>query len=309
MDKSVEFFGDLGIPNHYNKTEADAIDDELPALILYTYTKPEVEALVSNINLTYYYTKAEIDTTLSDYSTISHLQGNCMTSLLITQTLMNNYASITFIIDNFYSKTEIDSTLSDYITSTQIGASYYTKSEIDTTLSLYSPSAQILSNFYSKLYIDNTFIPSIETGTLYYNKSETDNMLLSYSTGSYVYYTFYTKTETGNLLADKLTNTGDIGLPGWLDFGTPGYTDSRIRCNADVNGYIGYAELRAASSYDMYLNLSTTRTDGGWMYFKVNTDDYMQLSGSDNKVNVYKDTSISGNSGVNVSNNRSSIKA
>ena len=31
------------------------------------------------------------------------------------------------------------------------------------------------------------------------------------------------------------------------------------------------------------------------MYFKINNDDYMQLSGSDNKVNIYKDTSISGN--------------
>ena len=61
-----------------------------------------------------------------------------MTSLLITQALMNNYASITFIIGNFYSKTETDSTLSE---------SYYTKSEIDTTLSLYSPSSQTLSYF------------------------------------------------------------------------------------------------------------------------------------------------------------------
>ena len=30
------------------------------------------------------------------------------------------------------------------------------------------------------------------------------------------------------------------------------------------------------------------------MYFKINNDDYMQLSSSDNKVNMYKDTSISG---------------
>ena len=129
---------------------------------------------MSNINLTDYY-KTEIDTALSDYSTISHLQGNYMTSLLITQALMNNYAGIARIIDNFYSKPEIVSTPSD---------SYYTKSEIDTTLSLYSPPAQILSNCYSKLYIDNIFISSTETGTLYYNKTETDNMLLSYSTGS-----------------------------------------------------------------------------------------------------------------------------
>ena len=120
-------------------------------------------------------------------------------------------------------------------------------------------------------------------------------MLLSYSTGSYVDYTFYTKTETDTLLADELTNIGDIGLPGMLDIGTSGYTNSRIRCNAEVNGYTGYAELKAASSYDMCINLSTTRTDGGWMHFKFNNDDYMQLPGSDNKVNIYKDTPICGN--------------
>ena len=51
------------------------MDDELSALILNTYTKPEVEALISNTNVTYYYTKTEIDTSLSDYSTISYLQG------------------------------------------------------------------------------------------------------------------------------------------------------------------------------------------------------------------------------------------
>ena len=213
-----------------------------------------------------------------------------MTSLLITQTLMNNYASITCIIDNFYSKTEIDSTLS---------GSYYTKSEIDTTLSLYSPSAQMLSNSYSKLYIDNTFTSSTDTGTLYYDKSETDHMLLYYSTGSYVDYTFYTKTETDTLLADELTNIGDIGLPGMLDIGTSGYTHSRIRCNAMVGGYTGYAELKVANSYDMFLNLPTARTDGGWMYFKINNDNYMQLSSSDNKVGIHKDTSISPNLTIN----------
>ena len=92
-------------------------------------------------------------------------------------------------------------------------------------------------------------------------------MLFSYSTGSYVDYNLYTKLETGTLLADKVTNIGDIELQGMLDIGTSGYTNSRIRCNAELNGYTGYAELRAAGSYDMFLNLSTTRTDGGWMYF------------------------------------------
>ena len=84
-----------------------------------------------------------------------------------------------------------------------------------------------------------------------------------------------------------------------LDIGTSGYTNSRIRCNAEVNGYTGYAELRAASSYDVFLNLSTTRNNGGWMYFKINNDGYIQLSGSDNKVNIYKDTPISSNLTIN----------
>ena len=79
-----------------------------------------------------------------------------------------------------------------------------------------------------------------------------------------------------------------------LDICTSGYTNSRIRCNADFGGYTGYAESRAANSYDMSLNPSTTRTDGGWVYFKINNDDYMQLPSSDNKVNIYKDTTKSG---------------
>ena len=196
-------------------------------------------------------------------------------------------------------QTELDSTLSDYITPAQINDSYYTKSGIDTTLNLYSPSAQILRNFYSKLYIGNAFISPTQTGSLYYNKTETGNMFLSYSTGSYVDYNFYTQTETDTFSADKLTNIGDIELPKWLDIGTSGSTNSRLRCNADVRGYTGYAELRAATSYDMFLNLSTTRIDGGWMCFKIDNDGYIQLSSSGTKVNIYKDTSISSNLTIN----------
>ena len=85
-----------------------------------------------------------------------------------------------------------------------------------------------------------------------------------------------------------------MSLPSHLDIGTT-YTRSRIRCNAEGNGYTGLAESKAESSYDMFPNLSTTRTDGGWMYFKINNDDYTQLPGSGNKVNIYKDTTTSGN--------------
>ena len=57
----------------------------------------------------------------------------------------------------------------------------------------------------------------------------------------------------------------------------------------------------------MFLNLSTTRTDGGLMYFKINNNSYIQLSGSDNKVNIYKDTTISGNLDVGVGDSTSYI--
>ena len=82
----------------------DAIDDGLPALILNTYTKTEVGALLSNIILTDSYMKTGIDTTRSDYSTISYAQGNYMTSLLMAQALMNNYASVSLLNDNLLFK-------------------------------------------------------------------------------------------------------------------------------------------------------------------------------------------------------------
>ena len=148
-------------------------------------------------------------------------------------------------------------------------------------------------------YVKTKYTSSVDSSADCCNKAETGSMLLSYSTGSYVGCTFCNKTDTGNLLADKLTNIGYMCLPGWLDIGTSGYTNSRIRCNAEVGGYTGYAELGAASSYDMFLNLNTTRTDGGWMYFKTSNDDYIQLPSSDDKVNIYKDTPISSNLTIN----------
>ena len=231
-------FTNIDLSNCYTKTEVDDIDNELSTLILNTYTK------------------AEVDTQLTDY----------MTTLSITATLMNNYASLTLIGNNFYGKLYLDNQFS-------------LKADASNTAT---------TNYLTTNYTNTVDLTSVD-----YNKTETGNMLLSYSTGSYVDYNFYTKTETDTLLADKLTNIGNIELPGWLDIGTPGYTNSHIRCNADVNGYTGYAELRAASSYDMLLNLNTTYPNGGWVYSKINNDDYMQLSGSDNKVNIYKDTTIS----------------
>ena len=123
LDKSVEFFGDLDIPNFYNKTEINSMLAGGGSTDLSNYyNETEVDAVVANIHFSNNhctksevddidnelsalilntYTKTETDTTLSDYSTSTYLQGNYMTSLSITQTPMTNYASVTFIVDNF----------------------------------------------------------------------------------------------------------------------------------------------------------------------------------------------------------------
>ena len=58
----------------------------------------------------------------------------------------------------------------------------------------------------------------------------------------------------------------------------------------------------------MCINLSTARTNGGWMYFKFNNDDYIQLSSSNHKINIYKETLASSTLKVGVSAATSNIK-
>ena len=201
---------------------------------------------------------------------------NTYTKTEVDTLLYTNFTSLPSIVDNFDSKTEIDSTLSDYTTSAQLHTDFYSKVKTNLMFDTYTTATQLYDGFTSKGYV---------------------NQMLVQSTTLFEF--FCTKGDIDTLLADKVSNTGDIPLPGMLDIGTSAYTKSRIRRNAEIGGYTGYAELQAANSYDMFLNLSATRTDGGLMYFQINGGSYMQLPGSDGKVNVYKDASI--NSNLNVS--------
>ena len=181
-----------------------------------------------------------------------------------------------------YAKTEIDSTLSDCTTSTQLHTDSHSKSRMNLTLDTYTTTTQLYGDFYSKGYMNQRFLTSTQIVEFHY---------------------------TDAFLANKISNTGNVSLPGHLGIGTYPYASSRIGYNAEVNGYTGYAELKAASSYDMLLNLQTARTDGGWMYFEINNGDYMQLSRSDDKVNIHKNTATSGNSDVGVGASQTSVKA
>ena len=110
-----------------------------------------------------------------------------------------------------YPKTVIDSSLSDYTTSAQLHTDLHSKVNTNLIFDTDTTTTQLYEDFYSKLYIDNMLLTSAQTGSVYYNK-----------------------TDIGALLADKVTNIGDISLPGMLDIGTSDYTNSRIRCNANL---------------------------------------------------------------------------
>jgi hypothetical protein len=243
LNKSVEFFGDLDIPNHYNKssidtlfsnidfsnyytkTEVDAIDDELSELILNTYTKTEV------------------DTQLSDYTTLSHLQ-----------TTLNYYATISGIDLNFYDKTYLDNQFSlkqdtiidkslqlsllyggKYLQSIMAGNKItmeYVYSELDSNVRNIAINAD-LSDYYNKSYIDTNYYTStylndwinaelsviVNNFSNYYTMTYLDDIHSTLATLDYLHlkYTnsadmataYYNKTETDNLLTSKLSVSYD----------------------------------------------------------------------------------------------------
>ena len=96
--KVCTFHGDCQIPNIYNKA---AVDILIADIYNDTYIETGICSLISNIDLSNYYaksevddidnelstlilntyTKAEIDAQITDYATISYLQGNYMTTL------------------------------------------------------------------------------------------------------------------------------------------------------------------------------------------------------------------------------------
>ena len=87
-------FSNIDPSNYYSKIEVYDTDNELSTLIMNPYTK------------------TEIDTQLAYYTTITYLQDNYMTTLSITEALMNNCASIPLLDGNFYDKAYLDNQFS-----------------------------------------------------------------------------------------------------------------------------------------------------------------------------------------------------
>ena len=87
-------FPNIDLSNYYTKIEIGDIDNGLSTLVLNTSTR------------------TEIDSQLTDYTTTTYLQGNYMTSISITKTLMNNHTAITLLDDSFYDETYVDNQFS-----------------------------------------------------------------------------------------------------------------------------------------------------------------------------------------------------
>ena len=195
---------------------------------------------------------------------------------------MNNYASITFINDSFYSKTEIDTTLSGY----------YSKSEIDTTFNLYSPTSQILSNCYSKLYIDNLFITSAQIGTLYYNKTETDN-----------------------LLANKVSTTGDVTITSNLTINCD--LDSSKKFPLDIKNSTIHTEFWTLASFHQeiansgaWIQFSRDGTSNNWQTGMSSDNSYViRASDATNVLTVNQNGNTKINGNLDVGQTQTSIKA
>ena len=92
----------------------------------------------------------------------------------------------------------------------------------------------------------------------------------------------YFKTNNDDYLQlsgsdNKVSIYKDTSISGNLDVGSGG--SSKTNVHATNNGYTGYGELQAQSSYDLYLNLQTTRVNGGWVFHTINGDKFLLISG------------------------------
>jgi type II secretory pathway pseudopilin PulG len=140
LDKSVEFFGDLDIPNFYNKTEINSMLTGGSADLSNYYTKNEITGIVTDINNNHY-TKAEVDDIDNELTT---LILNTYTKTEIDTTLMTTYVSVAVLNNNFYDKTYLDNQFTSFPTIGYLNEHY-------------KNSVEISNEYYDKTYLDNQF--------------------------------------------------------------------------------------------------------------------------------------------------------
>ena len=140
-------------------------------------------------------------------------------------------------------------------------------------------------------------------------------MLLSYSTGSYVDYNLYTKTDTDNLLANKVSTTGDATIRGTVSAQQAILTSSdadHLPLGITRNGSSWFLGEYIASETNSGCLFKYKTAPGEWWsgVWGTNTNEFkIWFNYKGLSIKPTGDAVISGNLDVNVSNNRSSIKA
>jgi hypothetical protein len=228
--------------NYYTKSNIDT------TLTSY-YTKTQIDTTLTN-----YYTKTNIDTTLTNYYTKTNIDTNIYTK---TQSDANYYNKtyIDTLISSYYTKTQIDTTFTNYYTKTNIDTTltnYYTKTNIDTNIYTKTQSD---ANYYNKTYID-TLISS------YYTKTQIDTTLTSY----------YNKTSTDTLLNAKANLSGAI-FTGVVSMGANKITSTYVPINNEdlINKLYLTNNYYTSSATDTLLNAKATIT-------YVNTQNALKIS-------------------------------
>ena len=138
-------FPNIDLNSYYSKTEVDDIDNELSTLVLNINTKTEIDTFLytnyPSLSFTAdnFYSKAEIDSTLSDYITSTQIDDSYYSKSEIDTTL-NLYSPSAQILSNLYSKLYIDNTC---ISPAQTGALYHNKTETGNMLLSYSTGSYV----------------------------------------------------------------------------------------------------------------------------------------------------------------------
>ena len=236
-------FSNIDLSNYYTKIEIGDIDDELSTLALNTYTK------------------TEIDTQLTDYTTNAYLQGNYMTSISIAEPLMKNYATITLLGDNFYDKAYLDNQFS------------------------LTADVSRLAGLVPTGYLELKYTNSVDLTTDYYNKIETGNLLANKVS------TAGDTTISGNL--DVGITQAQTSITAYINhIGKTGYVEMEARWANQ--GYIHFKTNHTAG--ELFFAVKDSLRDKVYMY--VGNDIVYMCEGTTTDGNL--DVGTTGNNSIKI---------
>ena len=243
------------------------------------YTKAEIDKLLKDISggtFEGYYTKEEINTLLA--SKVSTATLNDYYTSTVTDTLLAKKANSDDLL-NYYNKTDTDNLFKKYYTIDQTNsklADYYTKQQIDSTLTGYYTNSQVdekLDNKYDKSAVDSKlegYYTKVESDLKYYDKETVDSKIASIDIPD---------TKIVSVTSTATYSSGEIKFPVTVDF-TDGvwytFTVTLTTSATMDDSYIIYALDKNGARVDIqnYKNDVTTFADFKQILKQTNSTTY-----------------------------------